>query len=60
MEICEFFDLNPYKILSGGSLLIAAEDGNTLVRELERIGVSAVIVGKTTDSNDRVLLCEDE
>lgn len=60
VEICEFFDLNPYKILSGGSLLIAAEDGNTLVRELERIGVSAVIVGKTTDSNDRVLLCEDE
>lgn len=60
VEICEFFDLNPYKILSGGSLLIAAEDGIALLRELEKAGVSAVIVGKTTDSNDRVLLCEDE
>lgn len=60
VEICEFFDLNPYKILSGGSLLIAAEDGNALVRELEKAQIEAVIVGKTTDSNDRVLLYEDE
>ena len=27
IEICEFFDLNPYKLLSGGSLLLAAADG---------------------------------
>ena len=60
VEICEFFDVNPYKILSGGSLLMAAEDGNALVRELEKAGINAVIVGKTTDNNDRVLLCEDE
>lgn len=60
VEICEYFDLNPYKLLSGGCLLIAAEDGNGLVMELEKAGIPAVVIGKATDSNDRVLLNEDE
>lgn len=60
IEICEFFDLNPYELLSGGSLLMTAEDGTGLVAALEREGIPAVIVGKTTDGNDRVLFNEDE
>ena len=60
VEICEFFDLNPYKILSGGCLLIATEDGNGMVLELEKAGIEAVVIGKATDGNDRVLLNEDE
>lgn len=60
IEICEFFDINPYKIVSGGSLLIATEDGNALVREMEKAGIPATVIGKATDSNDRVLLNEDE
>ena len=60
IEICEYFDLNPYKLLSGGSLLIATEDGNGLVMELEKADIPAVIIGKATDSNDRVLINEDE
>ena len=60
VEICEYFDINPYKLLSGGSLLIATEDGNGLVMELEKSGIPAVVIGKATDSNDRVLLNEEE
>lgn len=60
VEICEFFDLNPYKIVSGGSLLIATEDGNGMVLELEKSGIPATVIGKATDSNDRVLINEDE
>ena len=60
IEICEFFDINPYKMMSGGSLLMATEDGNALVRELEKAGIFAAIIGKATSSNDRVLLNEDE
>ncbi len=60
IEICEYFDINPYKLLSGGSLLIATEDGNGLVMELEKANIPAVVIGKATDSNDRVLLNEDE
>lgn len=60
IEICEFFDVNPYKLLSGGSLLIATEDGNGLVMELEKANIPAVIIGKATEGNDRVLINEDE
>ena len=60
MEICEFFDINPYKLLSGGCLLIAATDGNAVVMELEKAGIPAVVIGKATDRKDRVLINEDE
>jgi len=60
IEICEYFDLNPYKILSGGCLLIATEDGNGLVMELEKANIPAVVIGKATEGRDRVLINEDE
>lgn len=60
IEICEFFDLNPYELLSGGSLLMTAEDGIGLTAALRKEGVPAVIVGKTTACNDRVLINEEE
>ena len=36
-------------------MLMAAEDGNLLVRELEKAGIPATIIGKATAGNDRVL-----
>lgn len=60
VEICEFFDVNPYKLASMGSLLMITENGHDLVRELEQQGIAATVIGKTTDSNDRVILNEDE
>ena len=60
VEICEFFDLNPYKMLSGGCLLIATGDGNGLIMELEKADIPAVIIGKATDGNDRVFINEEE
>lgn len=60
IEICEFFDLNPYELLSGGSLLIVAEKGEELVRMLEEQGISSAVIGQTTDSNDKIILNEEE
>lgn len=60
IEICEFFELNPYELLSGGCLIMVTDDGNGLVAALAREEIPAVIVGKTTDSNDRVLYNDDE
>lgn len=60
IEICEFLDLNPYKLLSGGCLLIATEDGNGMVLELEKANIPAVIIGKAIQGNDRVFLNEEE
>lgn len=60
IEVCEFFGINPYELISSGSMLMAAPDGNTLVRELEKQGIHATVVGKAVAGNDRVLLNEDE
>lgn len=60
VEICEFFDINPYKLYGGGALLIAAFDGNQVVREIEKNGGVAAIIGTATDSNDRVLIQGEE
>lgn len=60
VEVCEFFDINPYELISSGSMLMAAADGNGLVRALEAAGIPAVCVGKVTDGNDRVILSGEE
>lgn len=60
VEICEYFDLNPYELISSGCMLMAAADGNTIVRELEKSGIHAVVAGKATQGNDRVLYAADE
>ncbi|MBQ2935393.1 MAG: hydrogenase maturation factor [Lachnospiraceae bacterium] len=60
IEICEFFDLNPYELLSGGSLLIVTANGDKLVEELLEANIFAAVIGKTTDNNDKVVLNEEE
>ncbi len=56
IEICEVFGLNPYELLSGGSLLMVTQDGEGLVEKLYAAGIPAVVIGKLTDNNDRVLV----
>ena len=60
IEICEVFDVNPYELISSGAMLMAAEDGNGLVRELKKSGIEATIIGKATEGNDRILINGEE
>ena len=60
IEVCEFFDANPYKLLSGGSLLFTTNKGMKLVELLEQQGIAAAVIGKTTQGNDRILVNEEE
>ena len=55
VEVCEFFDLNPYELLSGGSLLIVTPNGGELVHALEQSGIPAAVIGRTTQGNDRII-----
>ncbi|MBD5539956.1 MAG: hydrogenase maturation factor [Lachnospiraceae bacterium] len=60
VEICNYFDINPYELMSSGSMLIVADNGYDLVRELEREHIHGAVVGKITDSNDRVVINGEE
>ncbi|MDO5425604.1 MAG: AIR synthase-related protein [Eubacteriales bacterium] len=55
VEICEFFDLNPYYLQSEGALLIGTWDGTEVVNRLNLAGIPAAVIGRATDGNDRIL-----
>lgn len=55
VEICEYFGVNPYQIMSSGSMMIATDEGYELVRKLEKAGIHAAVVGRTNSGNDRIL-----
>ena len=60
VEICEFYEINPYQLLSGGALLIACEDGDRLVAEFEKEGIPAKVVGYLKNGNDKIITNADE
>ena len=60
VEVCEYCNVNPYELRSGGSLIIASPEGTAVVEALQAEGIPATIVGRFTDSNDRLILNEDE
>lgn len=56
IEICEYFDLNPYMLLSGGCLLALCPDGEKALYDLKEImDIDAGIIGRTTSGNDRLI-----
>lgn len=60
VEVCECCGVNPYELASGGCLVMTGTDGQALAEALRREGIPAAVVGKITDSNDRIILNEDE
>ena len=55
IEVCEIFDLNPYKLQAEGSVLIGIRGGEALVQRLRNEGFMAEIIGQTNSGNDRLL-----
>lgn len=55
IELFERYDLNPYKILSQGAILIGTANGEALVQLLEKKGIPAAVIGVANDGNDRLL-----
>ncbi|NLG36777.1 MAG: AIR synthase [Clostridiales bacterium] len=48
-RICDRLGLDPFRLISSGSLLIAAPDGREIVDELGARGISAAVIGRMTD-----------
>ena len=55
IEICEYFDVNPYYLYSAGSLLVGTEHGEALVSHLAAQGIFAAVIGRATGGKDRVI-----
>lgn len=59
VEVCEVFDLNPYRLRSGGCFLMAADNGLTAIRALEKKGLSGTVIGKVEAGAGRRILNGD-
>lgn len=60
IEICEFFEINPYMLISSGSMLMGTPHGNLLVEKLAEQGIPAAVIGRATEGNDRVIINGEE
>jgi hydrogenase maturation factor len=60
VEICEFYDINPFMLISSGCLLIITDKANLLVDRLKDAGIAAAVIGRITEGNDRIIINGDE
>lgn len=60
IEICEFYGLNPYQLMSEGALLMITDDGNALAAALRHENIAACVIGRLTEGNDRVVINDGE
>ena len=60
IEICEYFDLNPYYLISSGCMLMTGPDGYGLVRALKQEGIPAAVIGKVTEGKARIVRNQGE
>lgn len=61
VEICEFFDLNPYMLISSGCMLmVVSHNANLLVDRLREEGIAANVIGRITAGNDRIIINGEE
>ncbi len=60
IEVCEFFDINPYRLRGDGSMLIVSSQAEELVRRIRAQEINATIIGRTTDNIDKCVIRDDE
>ena len=60
IEICNFFDVNPYQMHSKGCALLLSENGCRLKERLFERGICSEVIGFTTEDNDRVVINGEE
>ena len=60
IELCEIFDINPYYLVSGGTVLMVTDHGKELTEALNSEGIPAAIIGKVTAGKERVVINGEE
>ena len=54
-RICEYYKLNPYRLISSGSMIITCSDGEALLKLFKEQDIPAAIIGKIIEK-DRVII----
>ncbi len=55
LKICKIMGLNPLGLISSGSMLMTAPDGEKIIEALRSEGIEAAIIGKITDKGFNII-----
>ncbi len=59
IEICERFELNPYRLYSSNCVLLTSENGGRLVQKLKERGIEAAVIGAVQKGIAREMIVQD-
>lgn len=51
-QICSALDIDPYRLISSGSLLIASSEPDRVIEAIKNAGVDACVIGEFTDASE--------
>lgn len=60
VEVFELLDVNPYTYPSKGTFLIGSDNAYELADALNEAGIKACVIGVETNTNDRIIINQDE
>ena len=55
IEICEFYDINPYMLFSEGVRIYVTDEEYKLIDKLGAFGINSYVIGRITDNADKVI-----
>lgn len=59
IEICEFFNINPYLLDATGCLFAVVEDGKMLVEHLAEQEMEAAVIGVVTEKKEKLIVVNE-
>ena len=59
VEICEYFDINPYKLIGSGSMVIVTDESSAMLKDFEEAGIKATVIGQLTKGTHRQIKFEE-
>jgi len=59
IELCNFYNVNPYGLLSEKCVLVITTASRTLIKRLEEENIRAAIIGEVTKNNDKMIAHQD-
>lgn len=60
VEVCEFFDVNPYMAMGGGSMLAVVPEAKELSEQRLLGRIPVVRIGQITNTHDRIVIRDEE
>lgn len=53
IDICEYLDINPYKLIGSGSMVIVTDEAEAMIQAFNEAGILATVIGEITLGNHK-------